>query len=97
MNINVATNISKEFKNTEVIINTPEITEDVKLIIDSVMSISKSIKQIIGIKENKISLLTTDEIMCFYSEEKNNYCKTSEGRYRIKEKLYELEENLCKR
>ena len=33
------------------------------------------------------------DIMFFYSENKNNYCKTINGIYRIKSKLYELENN----
>ena len=96
MDINVATNISKEHKNIEVIINAPEITEEVNVIVNSIMGISNSIKQIIGTKDNKIYLLTIDEITCFYSEEKNNYCKTKNGIFKIKEKLYELEEKLSK-
>lgn len=32
------------------------------------------------------------EIMLFYSENKSNYCKTQNGIYRIKKKLYELED-----
>ena len=96
MDINVATNISKEYKNIEVIINAPEINEEVTTIANSIMGISNSIKQIIATKDNKIYLFTIDEIICFYSEEKNNYCKTKNGTYRIKEKLYELEEKLCK-
>ena len=85
MDINVATNISKEHKNIEVIINAPELTEEVTAIANSIMGISNSVKQIIGTKENKIYLLTIDEIIYFYSEEKNNYCKTKNGIFRIKE------------
>ena len=96
MDINVATNISKEHKNIEVIINAPELTEEVNVIVNSIMGISNSIKQIIGTKDNKIYLLTVDEIICFYSEDKNNYCKTKNGIFKIKEKLYELEEKLSK-
>lgn len=96
MDINVATNISKQYKNIEVIINTPEITEEVTTITNTIMGISNSIKQIIGTKGNKIYLFTIDEIMYFYSEDKNNYCKTKNGTYKIKEKLYELEEKLSK-
>jgi len=96
LDINVATNISKEHKNIEVIINAPELTEEVNVIVNSIMGISNSIKQIIGTKDNKIYLLTIDEIICFYSEEKNNYCKTKNGIFKIKEKLYELEEKLSK-
>lgn len=96
MDINVATNISKQYKSIEVIINTPEITEEVTTITNTIMGISNSIKQIIGTKGNKIYLFTIDEIMYFYSEDKNNYCKTKNGTYKIKEKLYELEEKLSK-
>lgn len=96
MDINVATNISKEYKNIEVIINAPEITEEVTAITNTIMGLSNSIKQIIATKDNKIYLFTIDEIICFYSEEKNNYCKTKNGTYKIKEKLYELEEKLSK-
>ncbi len=96
MDINVATNISKEFEKIEVVINAPELTEEVSAIANSIMGISNSIKQIIGTKDNKIYLLKIDEIIYFYSEEKNNYCKTKNGVFKIKEKLYELEEKLSK-
>ena len=96
MDINVATNISKELEKIEVVINTPELTEEVNVIVNSIMGISNSIKQIVGTKDNKIYLLTIDEIICFYSEEKNNYCKTKNGIFKVKEKLYELEEKLSK-
>lgn len=96
MDINVATNISKEHKKIEVIINAPELTEEVTAIANSIMGISNSIKQILGTKDNKIYLLTIDEIIYFYSEEKYNYCKTKNGIFKIKEKLYELEEKLSK-
>ena len=31
------------------------------------------------------------DIVCFYSENKNNYCKTTRKVYKIKSKLYEIE------
>lgn len=96
MDINVATNISKEFKNIEIIIKAPEMTEEVKSITDSIIEMSNSAKQIIGTKDNRIYLLTMDEIMSFYSQERNNYCKTQNGIFKIKEKLYELEAKLTK-
>lgn len=96
MDINVATNISKELKNIEIIIKAPEMTEEIRTIINRIMEISNTTKQIIGIKDNRIYLLTTDEIMCFYSEDKNNYCKTQNDTFKVKEKLYELEEKLAK-
>ena len=32
------------------------------------------------------------DIIMFYSNKKNNYCKTNTGKYKIKSKLYEIEE-----
>lgn len=95
MNINVSTNISKEYKNIEVTISAPEITEEVKKIANTIMTMSNETKQIIGTKDNKIYLLTINEVISFYSEDKSNYCKTSTGSFKVKEKLYELEEKLC--
>ena len=31
------------------------------------------------------------DIIMFYSDKKNNYCKTNTGQYKIKSKLYEIE------
>lgn len=51
--------------------------------------------------KNKLIVVTDDytllkvkyeDIIIFYSDKKYNYCKTKAGRYRIKSKLYELEE-----
>ena len=96
LDINVATNISKEFQNIEIIIKAPEMTEEVKSIANSIIGMTNSVRQIIGAKDNRIYLLTADEIMSFYSEEGGNYCKTQDGVFKIKEKLYELEERLVK-
>ena len=32
-----------------------------------------------------------EDIILFYSNKKNNYCKTKDGEYKIKSKLYEIE------
>lgn len=43
--------------------------------------------------DNNYTLLEIelDNIILFYSDKKYNYCKTKSGQYRIKSKLYELE------
>lgn len=96
MNINVATDISKEHKNIEVIIKAPEMTEEVQQITNTVMKVINSRKQIIASKENKMYILDIKEIIKFYSEDKSNYCNTEKGIFKIKERLYELEEILGK-
>ena len=54
----------------------------------------KTINQIIAIQNNDIFIVNISDIIVFFSEEKNNYCKTKDGIFKIKEKLYYLEEIL---
>ena len=97
MNIKVITNISKELNDIEVVINTPELTEEVQAIENDIISrASKSIKKIVGMQGNDIFIINILDIMMIYSEEKNNYCKTKDGIFKIKEKMYYLEEILPK-
>lgn len=95
MEIKVHTNISKEYQNIEVWINAPEKNEEVQALENELLyKTSKSIEQIIAMKDNDIFIINTSDIILFFSEEKNNFCKTKDGIYRIKEKLYYLEEML---
>lgn len=45
---------------------------------------------------NDIFIINGLDIIMFYSEEKNNFCKTKDGIYKIKEKMYYIEEMLPK-
>lgn len=95
MDIKVRTNISNEYQNIEVCINAPAINQEVQMLENELLSItSKSIKQIIAMQNNDIFIINVSDIILFFSEEKNNFCKTKDGIYRIKEKLYYLEEML---
>lgn len=95
MDIKVRTNISNEYQDIEVCINAPAINQEVQMLENELLSItSKSIKQIIAMQNNDIFIINISDIILFFSEEKNNFCKTKDGIYRIKEKLYYLEEML---
>lgn len=95
MDIKVHTNISNEYQNIEVWINAPEKNEEVQALENELLyKTSKSIEQIIAMKDNDIFIINTSDIILFFSEEKNNFCKTKDGIYRVKEKLYYLEEML---
>ena len=95
MEINVRTNISKEFNNVEITINAPEMTEQVIKIENILLNLnSGSISKIIGTQGNSLFIINVSDIIKFYSDEKKNYCKTIEGDFVIKEKLYFLEDNL---
>lgn len=95
MNIKVHTNISNEFDDIEICINAPERTSEVQMIENELLSkTTKSIEQIIAMQNNDIFIINTSDIILFFSQEKNNFCKTKDGVYKVKEKLYYLEEIL---
>lgn len=97
MDIKVYTNISKEFEDIVINVNAPELTEGLQRIINNLTNISSIKEEIVATNNNEIFLLKTKDILYFYSDEKNNYAKTMNNTYRIKERLYELEESLPKK
>ncbi len=98
MDIKVRTNISNQYENIEVCINAPEKNEEVQRLENELLSIaSKPIEQIIAMQNNDIFIINTSDIILFFSEEKNNFCKTKDGVFKIKEKLYYLEATLSSR
>ena len=94
MNIKVRTEISNKFEDVEVIINTNLLTPEIQKIIEVIQNIDTSLNKIIASNDNDIFILNTKDIICFYSEEKKNYCRTNKGIFKVKETLYELEEKL---
>lgn len=95
MDIKVCTNISNEYQDIEVCINAPERNQEIQRLENELLSIvSKSVKQIVAMQDNDIFIINVSEVLLFFGEEKNNFCKTKDGIYRIKERLYYLEEML---
>ena len=93
MNIKVRTNISSEFQDIEICINAPERNEIVQTLENELLSKSlKSIQQIVAMQDNDIFIINVSDIILFFGE--NNFCKTKDGIYKIKERLYYLEEVL---
>lgn len=95
MEIKVRTNISNEYNDIQVIINAPEKNNQVINIENQILNLnSNEINRLIGMQDNNIFIIDVQDIIVIYSEEKNNYCRTQDGVFMIKEKLYYLEENL---
>ena len=92
MNIEVATNISKEYENIKITIQAPELNEEVQNILNNLTTICEDKNIIVGSKDNEIFLLKIKDIIYFFSDEKYNYAKTKEGIFKVKDRLYELEE-----
>lgn len=48
-------------------------------------------EKVVETKDNERKTIVIEDILYFYSDKKYNYCKTEEGEFKIKSKLYELE------
>ncbi len=47
--------------------------------------------KIVETKDNERKTIEIKDILYFYSDKKYNYCRTKQGEFKIKSKLYELE------
>lgn len=92
MNIKINTNISSEIAETSVTINASKMTSEIQNIIKYISNINSIPNQIIASNNNEVYFIDLEKVMCFFSKDKYNYLRTTEGTYRIKYKLYELEE-----
>ena len=87
MNPRIITNISEEFNNITIQINAPKRTEELDILEKELITYKKTIRKIVGKQNNSFFILEIDDVISFFSREKNNYCKTKEGEFRIKEQL----------
>ena len=94
MEILVRTNISNEYKNIEVYINSPERNEQVESIEKSLLQVKEHVTSIMGMQNNDIFIIKIKDIIEIYTEDRTILCKTKDGIFNLKEKLYYLEEIL---
>lgn len=94
MDFKIRTNISKEYKDAEIIINAAELNEDIQLLINNITNMQNNLKNIIGSKDNNMFVIDVNEVICVFTEEKNVYCKTSKDKYKIRLTLSDLEQSL---
>lgn len=92
MNIKINTNISSEITETSITINAHKMTDEIQNIINYISNINSIPNQIIASKNNEVYFIDLEKVICFFSKDKYNYARTMEGTYKIKYKLYELEE-----
>ena len=83
MGIRINTNISSEYKETSIIINAPEMNQDVQNLINYISNIDIIPNQIVANDDNKIYFIDLENIICFFSKNKYNYVRTKEGAYKI--------------
>lgn len=91
MDIKLNTNISSKFEEISITINAPELSDEIQNLIKYVSNINAIPTQIMASKNNEIYFIDLERVICFFSEDKYNYVRVKEGIYKIKYKLYELE------
>lgn len=94
MKINLSSKINKYINNDEinVIIEFSNQNDEIEKIIKYINDYKlNSNRKIILNKNYELLEIEFSDIILFYSDKKNNYCKTKDGEYKIKSKLYEIE------
>ncbi len=93
MNINIETNFLNniELDKIEIKITADKPSKELSSIINTIQNISEKINLITAKRENNVYVLNVNDIEKFYSKEKNTYCFYNNQEYKIKKRLYELE------
>lgn len=91
MKFKIETNISSSIREPYITINAPEFTEKIQDIVNYITSIDSVPSQLLVTKNNEIYFIELNKIICFFSKNKCVYVRTKDDIYKIKYKLYELE------
>ena len=76
----------------EVVIKSPKISQEVGKLIEHIKQFNEKTHRTLTVNNDSIiRVIGYDDIICFYSDKKYNYCRTIEQSYKIKSKLYEIE------
>ena len=76
------------FKNTEVIINCKEATEDIHKIVSMLQNFDN---RLLGIKNGQTFTIYSQDVLYFESVDKKTFIYTADDVYECKNKLYEIE------
>ena len=82
--------IDPNYKKPKITIHTNEMTPE---LVDLMKKLSNdTTKLITGYKEEAIFFIEPEEIYCFFTQAQNVFASTKDGIYRVKSRLYEIEE-----
>ncbi|GGA41858.1 LytTR family DNA-binding domain-containing protein [Psychrobacillus lasiicapitis] len=85
----VSLNIDSDFKETKVMIETPQLDDSVQDILDFIKA--RETEFLVGKDGEMQHILKPSDIHYFHTEKEAVVAVTSSGSYKLKEKLYELE------
>lgn len=93
MKINIKKNNALEDNEIILDIQHSENNKNLKQLIDYINHYELNYNNKVMVMDDDYSLLEIEynDIIMFYSDKKNNYCITNNKRYRVKNRLYELE------
>jgi len=84
--------INNDYKEIVIVIKAPQMNEEVTNLMAKLQT--PKTNTISGLKDEKIFVLSKEEILLFYTEDKKVYADTMDSSYEIKQKLYEIEAEL---
>lgn len=99
MKIKINTDFSDKLADDEFEINitASKMSENLSILVNNIQNISsKQLVLVTAQYNNNIYILETEKIEKFYSKDQNVYCLYNNKEYRVKKKLYELENMLDK-
>lgn len=93
MKILLKQNKRKELEKNEINVTIEYSNENAEVndFIQYISNYDKQKNKIVVNKDNELIQIDSKDIILFYSDKKYNYCKTINGEYKIKSKLYEVE------
>lgn len=95
MKINITEKIDEKLKEDEIVVeihradNKQNLNEFIEYLNDYD---SKYNNKVVVMKDYELVEIKYKDIIVIYSDKKSNYCRTKNGTYKIKSKLYEIEE-----
>ena len=89
----VELNIDKKLGETIVTISTNKVNDEIQNLVNY---IENKEDYFIGVLDGKVRLLSTEDIIRVYVEDRKVYVVTVEGRFIVRKKLYEIQSTLTK-
>lgn len=89
----VELNIDKKLGETIVTISTNKVNDEIQNLVNY---IENKEDYFIGVLDGKVRLLSTEDIIRVYVEDRKVYVVTVEGRFIVRKKLYEVQSTLTK-
>jgi DNA-binding LytR/AlgR family response regulator len=91
--VKVELKLDKDLDEPKIVVYSNELTNDIMDFVNKLQDYNAS-KMIIGYLEEKTFILDKNEIESFFTEDSKVYARKGNKKYKIKKKIYELEELL---